>query len=74
MCDGNVRTHPQDSLAADGVLNKSSLTIGIDHISTSTPTSDVLKGKGKPCNDLERYCSRFKHLWYQVFVCIAFVV
>ena len=42
-----VRTHSLYSPAADGVLNKSSLTIGIDYISTCTPISDVLKGKDK---------------------------
>ena len=47
MGDGTGGTHPQDSLVANGVLNKLSLTTGIDYISRGTPASDVLKGKGK---------------------------
>ena len=42
-----VRTHSLYTLVANGVLNKFSLTIGIDYISTCTPTSDVLKGKDR---------------------------
>ena len=47
MHDGTAKTHSLYSLAANGILNKSSLTIGIDFISTSTPTSDTLEGKDK---------------------------
>ena len=43
MGDGNVRTHSQDSLAANGVLNKLILTIWNGFISMSTSASNVLK-------------------------------
>ena len=40
--EATVAAHPQDSSAANGVLNKLSLTTGIDYI--IAPPKDILRG------------------------------